>query len=262
VRPRFALLIGLLLLLTLPAFAQAPLDRDMLYQVSTLDALLAGLMDGVTTVGDLLRHGNIGLGTYQAVDGEMVILDGKAYQVRADGTVHLMPPGARSPFAAVSTLDVDQTVALNAPYDMKALLAYLDTQLPSLNYFYVMRLDGEFAHVKTRSVPRQHKPYPFLTTVAATQPVFDMDNVSGTLVILRSPYFTQGMNFPGYHLHFLTADRKQGGHVLDFKLTRGQVTIDLTPRAQLVLPETPDFAKTKLPGTPPGSVEKVEKGGQ
>lgn len=255
-----ALLI-VLLLLTLPVFAQTAPDRDLLYQVSTLDALLAGLMDGVTTVGEVLRHGDIGLGTYQAVDGEMVVLDGRAYQVRADGTVHVMPSWARSPFAAVSFFDADQTLELNQPLDLKALLAYLDTQLPSLNYFYLMRLEGEFSHMKTRSVPRQHKPYPFLTTVAATQPVFDMDNVSGTLVILRSPYFTQGMNFPGYHLHFLSADHKQGGHVLDFKLTRGKVVIDQTPRLQLVLPETPDFSQTKLPGTPPGSVEKVEKGG-
>ena len=120
-------------------------------------------------------------------------------------------------------------------------------------------MDGEFAHVKTRSVPRQHKPYPFLTTVAAKQPVFNLDNVRGTLVILRCPYCTQGMNLPGYHLHFLSADRRQGGHVLDLQLTGGQATLDLTPRLQLTLPETPDFAQTKLPGTAPDAVEKVEK---
>ena len=170
-------------------FAHAA-DRDCLFQVSTLDALLAGVYDSAVTVGELRQHGDTGLGCFAALDGEMVVLDGKFYQVRADGSVHRVLGRAGSPFAAVTFLDRDREIALDQPLDLKALTTLLDAQLPSRNLFCVFRLEGEFEYVKTRSVPRQRKPYPKLADVAATQPTFEFSRVRGSLVGLFCPYFT------------------------------------------------------------------------
>jgi acetolactate decarboxylase len=61
-----ALITGLLMTFTFCAQAQD--NRDLLYQVSTIDALLSGIYDSVATVGDVLNHGGFGLGTFDAVD--------------------------------------------------------------------------------------------------------------------------------------------------------------------------------------------------
>lgn len=252
------LMLVLVLAAALPVAAET--DRETLYQVSTLDALIGGCLDGVARVGDLLRQGNFGLGTFHAVDGEMVVLDGRVYRVTADGKVHRVPNGVLSPFASVTFFDEDDIVDVKSEVDMAGLGALLDRSLPSLNYFYAIRVDGVFSYMKTRSVPKQKKPYPKLTTVAATQPTFEMTNVSGTLVGFRCPSYVGGANFPAYHLHFLSDDRTRGGHVLQFKVAGALARVDLTPRWQVVLPEGGEFAAFNPQANVAGDVEKVEKG--
>ena len=97
-------------------------------------------------------------------------------------------------------------------------------------------MDGVFSRLKTRSVPRQKKPYPRLVEVARKQPTFEFRNVKGTIVGFRCPAFVKGINVPGYHLHFITEDRTGGGHVLDFKLIKGEIGVDITPNFYLMLP--------------------------
>jgi acetolactate decarboxylase len=250
----------LVLLLTLPALtlAQAPAaDRDTLFQVATLDGLMAGLYDGVLGLNELLRHGDTGLGTFDGLDGEMIVLNGSIYQVRSDGRAQRVTEGS-TPFAAVSFLDRDVQVQITRPTTFKELCALIDTLRPSANIYYLIRVDGEFARVKTRSVPRQSKPYPPLTEVAARQPVFEIGPTQGTLVGLWCPYYALGTNLPGYHLHYLTADRTQGGHVLELNLLRGTLTLDLTPAFHLRLPMTPDFLQAPL-AADHKALEKVEK---
>jgi acetolactate decarboxylase len=251
-------LFALALTLALPVLA-AP-DRETLFQVSTLDALIAGLYDGVLPLRDLLTHGDFGLGTFDALDGEMVVLDGQVYQITADGVVHRLPETATTPFAAVTRFDADLTIPLPAPTDWKGLQALLDARLPSLNLFHAVRIDGTFAMMKVRSVPRQPKPYTKnLLEVAAAQPVYEWTNVQGSLVGFRCPYFVHGVNVPGYHLHFLSADRTRGGHLLDCRVSQATLTADPTPTFRLELPTTPAYAKAALPLPDPKATEKVEK---
>jgi acetolactate decarboxylase len=240
------------------AFAQGA-DRETLYQVSTIDALLAGLYDGVASVRTLLAHGDFGLGTFDALDGEMIVLDGRCHQVTSDGVAHRVTPSRRTPFAAVTFFDRDLTADLKPCPDLKGLLAQLDALVPSQNLFTAIRVDGVFDLVKARSVPRQHRPYPLLTAVVAHQPVFEFKQVRGTLVGFRCPYFVQGVNVPGYHLHFLTEDRKHGGHVLDLSLREGTAALDLTPNLDLRLPTEGEFLHKDFRPKEAGALERVEK---
>jgi len=249
-----------LLLLAHPACARPAADRDILFQVSTIDALMSGLFDGVLSVKELKRHGDFGVGTFDALDGEMVMLEGRAWQVASDGVARRVEDARLTPFAAVTFFDRDQTAKIEQELDLKALSAYLDSLLTTKNVFCAIRLDATFAYVKTRSVPRQTKPYPTLAQVAAHQPTFEFSDVRGTIVALRCPYFVAGANVPGYHFHFIDEQRTRGGHLLECRLTNGTVSLDLTPDFTLRLPQTPEFYRQPLGPDSGQGLEKVEKG--
>ncbi|MHB8995666.1 MAG: acetolactate decarboxylase [Armatimonadota bacterium] len=258
---RFVTIVACCLLLPTVAFAQPEpvADRDTLYQVSTLDALLAGVFDRASSISDLLTHGDIGLGCFEAVDGEMVVLDGKAWQVTEDGEVREARPRMGTPFAAVTFFDRDREIKIDQPLDMKALTELLDSKLPTRNLFTMIRLDGEFEYMKTRSVPRQQKPYPRLLEVSTNQSVFEYRESKGTVVALFCPYFAAGANMPGWHFHYLTDARDGGGHVLNFRLTHGNLAFDDTPRYFMSLPEQGPYTEIKLEKTDKEETEKIEK---
>jgi len=256
------LLITLLLLSGAGFFGSHPAicaERDTLVQVATIDALLGGLYDGVATVGSLKSRGDLGIGTFDALDGEMVVLDGRIYRVGADGRAITVPDGETTPFAAVTFFHPDREVPISAGTDLQSLIALADAAEPSPNLFYAFRLEGHFKAVRTRSVPRQRKPYRPLVEVVKDQSVFDFQDVEGVLVGFYCPPFIKGINVPGYHLHFLTADRKAGGHVLAFTVDRAVLKIDTLNRFILQLPESEGFAKVDLQRDRKSELERVEK---
>ncbi|MBN2582654.1 MAG: acetolactate decarboxylase [Planctomycetes bacterium] len=237
----------------------APADRETLYQVSTLPALLEGGYDGLVTVGELKSRGDFGLGTFDALDGEMIVLDGTVYQATADGRVRTADDSTTVPFAAVTFFDPDETFVFESVSHIDNLETLLNACLPSPNLMYAIRITGRFDYVKVRSVPRQSKPYPRLADVAARQPVFEHQDVSGTLVVLRLPDYMKGLNVAGYHFHFISDDRSIGGHVLDCRFTQAAVAIDDTVTLHVDLPRGGDFLKADLATDRTGEVERIEK---
>ncbi len=200
--------------------------RDVLYQVSTLDALMAGRYDGKVTLRDLRSRGDIGLGTFHGLDGEMILLDGVFYRAGSDGVVTRPPLTTTSPFAMVTFHDRDLTIPLRDVDSVSELSRQIDARLPSLGLHYVIRVDGRFRMVKARSVPGQQPPYPPLTQVP--QSLFTWTDIEGTLVGYRLPYFVTGANMAGYHFHFIDKTRQKGGHVLQINLQNGVAQVDLT----------------------------------
>jgi len=211
----------------------------VLVQVGVIDALLAGGYAGSMPLGELRRLGDIGLGTFDALDGEMVVLDGQVHQVLASGKVVLAPDGLTTPFAQVTRLVSPTRLDMPAGQDLKAVEARLDAELGEVNSFAVVRIDGRFASLTARSVPRQTPPYRPLSEVAKEQSVFQFSAVAGTLVGLRGPAYVRGLGVPGWHWHFLTQDRQRGGHVLGFVLdSAGPARAQLQSvfRMELLLP--------------------------
>lgn len=202
-------------------------DRDILYQTGSLDDLVEGRLDGDATVGAVLERGDIGLGTFNALNGEMIVIDGRCYRAGADGSVVEVPSGDLTPFAQVSRFDEDGSVSVGGRMNISEVEALLDASLPSSTVFYLLRVDGTFS-VTVRSVPPQVQPYPPLEDVIANQTVFKYENVSGTLVGLWSPAGSAGLSAAGYHFHFISEDRTKGGHVLDLELRDLAVRWDST----------------------------------
>jgi acetolactate decarboxylase len=257
----FPVLTALLLLSVTAGCGPAlPDERETAFQVSTIDAILDGVYDGVLSYGELKEHGDFGIGTFNGLDGEAIGLDGVYYQIKADGNVYAVPDDATTPFAVATFFDADRSLPLPIGLDFAGLAAYLDGQLPTENIFYAVRIDGTFDYVKTRSVPGQTKPYPPLTEVTAHQPEFEMHNVSGTIIGFRCPPYVSGVNVVGYHLHFITEDRDAGGHVLDFTLGETTATVDDTANFVMLLPGPgSDFYRSDLSKDRSGEVEQAEK---
>ena len=249
----------LLVLVILACFPVTSYGGEVLFQYATIDALLAGVYDGQLTCGELKKEGNLGLGTFNALDGEMVVLGGKVYQVKVSGQVNPAPDNGKTPFAAVTTFSPEKSVTLKKAGSLKELTKLIDASLPTKNIFYALKIEGRFTRVKTRSVPRQKRPYPPLAKVVKKQAVFNFKDVKGTILGFRCPVFVKGVNVPGYHLHFLTKDRKAGGHLLDCALENLTVQIDPIHQFNLVLPADQEFYRLNLGKDKSQELKKVEK---
>lgn len=237
-----------------------PADRETLTQVGTIDALLGGIYDGEFPLRELVKRGDLGVGTFNTLNGEMVVLDGQIYQVTSDGKVALADLNGRTPFAAVTCFDADRQINLPAGATFDSLTKAVDATTPTNNIFYAIKLEGKFKAVKTRSVPAQTRPYRPLKEITATQPVFDLVNVEGTIVGFRCPTFVAGVNVPGYHLHFLSAAKNAGGHLLAFTTTEDVVVkIDETNAFTMILPHDADFYSIDLTADKQADLKKVEK---
>ena len=164
-----------------------------------------------------------------------------------------------APFAAVTRFEMDQTAALENAANFTELARQLDRYLPSRNAFYALRIDGTFPYVQTRSVPAQEKPYPRLADAVENQSVFNFTNVTGSVVGIWSPEFAEGVNVPGYHLHFITEDRKAGGHILEIQVANATAQMDVTAGFAMQLPSSGDFYEVDLTGDLQEELEKIEK---
>jgi acetolactate decarboxylase len=253
------LTLALCLLLLLAAAGPGTAKPGVLFQYSTLQALLDGVYGGDLTFGELSRHGDFGLGTFNALDGEMVAVDGKFYQIRSDGAVLPVPDSLKTPFAEVTFFKADRTLNLDKPLDLGQLEAFLRQALPSPNLAYALRIEGVFSYVKARSVPRQQPPYPPLTVAAARQSLFEFHDVKGVLVGFWLPQYLAGVNVSGYHLHFISADRKAGGHLLACRIEQAQAQISRLGEFVLKLPRTAEFYQRDLTGNREKEIGRVEK---
>jgi len=187
--------------------------------------------------------------------------DGRIYQVKADGNVYTPELSTTTPFATVCHITQETFFSIKTPMDHKAVEALIEANAPNKNLFYAIRIDDKFGSVKTRSVPRQQKPYPVLDIVTRHQPEFNRRDVEGTIVGFRCPVFVKGVNVPGYHLHFISRDRLFGGHVLGFEIVSGQGGIDRLHEFFLKLPENAtDFASTDLSKDRSRELKRVESG--
>ncbi|HUV03330.1 MAG TPA: acetolactate decarboxylase [Desulfobacteria bacterium] len=166
----------------LPGYYSDQSQDDSLTQVSTIDALLNGLYDGVTPWGELKEYGDFGIGTFDGLDGEMIVEKGVCYQVKVDGVAYPVTDTMTVPFAAVTFFDVDRELPVSDGMNYTQLQDYLGSSIEERNIFYAVRIDGTFDYVKTRSLPGQEKPYPPLVEVTANQSTFDFHDVRGTIV--------------------------------------------------------------------------------
>jgi acetolactate decarboxylase len=234
-------------------------DSHVLFQASTIGALLDGAFDGDLSFAELAEHGDLGLGTLNRLDGEMIALDGEFFRADVDGAVEPIPAAAKTPFAVVTRFEpsIDEQIEGSLPH--ADLLRRLDALVPDQGSSCAIRLDGRFDLVRARSVPAQRPPYRPLTEVVADQHVFELEDVVGTMLGFRFPAYAEGIEVGGYHLHFISDDRSRGGHVLDSRSNALRARLDRSNELHVELPPQVDLADPDLAAATHAAVAAVER---
>lgn len=235
--------------------------RETIYQVALLQSLTQGYYDGIIKVSELKQHGDIGIGTFEGVNGEMIVLDGTVYQALGDGTVQKADDNETVPFSNVTFFDKDGSLALSDINDVNALKEKLNAMVEQngKNLFYFVKMSGTFDKMNVRSEIKQEKPYKTLDKALETdQREFNYDNIPGTVVALYCPDYMNGLNTPGWHFHFISDDKAKGGHVLDLQFAGATVEYDATPEFDMCLTDNGDFQQMELSKDVSDAIKKVE----
>ena len=215
--------------------------------------------DGDLTLKELQKKGSFGIGTFNELDGEMIGFNNHFYQIKSDGKVYPVKKEQQTPFAVVTDFKSDKEYVSSKDLNLKNLYSLLDSLTPNKNLFFAYQIKAQLNTLKTRSVPKQNKPYPVMIDAVKTQSVFELGKIKGTLVGFRFPEYMKGLNVPGYHFHFISEDQISGGHVLDLAGANFEISVDSITDFELKIPNNPEFNKLNLSKTKLEDLEKVEK---
>ena len=215
------------------------MEANKLFQYNTLGALMAGLYGGSLTVGELLEHGDLGLGTLDSIDGELIVLDGKAYQAKGSGEVpEVVEVDAemKVPYAAVIHHQAEVIFKQRFQMTSDELHHRIESYYDGENLFRSIKIKGLFSHMHVRMIPRSSTDEKF-ADVATHQPEYQADHISGTIVGIWTPEIFHGVSVAGYHLHFISDDHSFGGHVMDYVIEHGIVEVGAVDQLDQRFPE-------------------------
>lgn len=242
--------------------APATAERETVYQEATLQNLMNGDYYGSISAADLAKKGDTGIGTFDALNGELIMTDGVIYRAAGDGSVEAVKSDEMIPYCTVSFMDADKEETIKDIKDFDSLLALLDERVKELgeNYFYMVKIEGTFPVMNARSEYSQKEPYKPLAEVLKTdQTFFNYENIEGTCVGIYCPSFMDGLNTPGWHLHFVSKDHDKGGHVTGLSISEAVLTLDQTPGFEMSLPDSEIFNKADFSVDQSEAIEEVEK---
>lgn len=212
-----------------------------LVQYNTLGTLMAGLVQGTASIDSMLQYGDMGIGTLDGLDGEVIIINGEAYQGASDGKLNKLTGRELVPYLAVTHFEPDQQLAINNPISSKITYQIILGRIRSEHLFSSIKLTGVFKKMHIRIVPKQYPPYPRMVEVTRRQPEFEERDVKGTIVGFYTPESFQGIAAAGLHLHFISDDRTFGGHVMDFELSKGLLELGTITDFEQKFPDNPEF---------------------
>ena len=253
----FALLFGLL---GSSAFGST-FKSDRLFQVALLQSLMQGEYDGVITVCELRHYGDTGIGTFQGVNGELIMLDGTAYRAKWDGSVEVAPDDETVPFSNVTHFDPDITaghVKAESQNELKSILNSI-VRKHGRNQFYMAKVTGHMSSIIVRSELEQKAPYrPLDEALKTDQREFKYSDIEGTIVALYCPDYMDGLNTAGWHLHFISEDREKGGHVLELSVDDGVLELDIISEFSMIVPDRDSFNEKVLSVNMKEAIQQVE----
>jgi acetolactate decarboxylase len=232
---------------------------NKLYLCAPVNALVEGIYEQNIPFSEIKKHGNFGIGTFNDLDGEMMMFDELIYRIGSDGkAVQITDDETRTPFSCVLFFEPASDEELERELSYEEFLRWMNDLMPSPNIFYAFRIEGEFAYVKTRSVPKQENYRP-LVEVAKEQPTFEFNNVKGMLVGFFTPSYMASVSVPGVHLHFITEDRTGGGHLLECRPRKVKLDLQYIYTLELSLPSNLDYLTWDFQRDIGRDLDKAEK---
>lgn len=220
---------------------------DKIFQYSVFAGLANKIYDGTITVEDIKKKGDLGLGTFNGLDGEMIIYEGEVYQWTASGELIITEENNLIPFAVTTFFEPDYAFTIESVTNYKELQNKIESKLPSENLAYAFKITAHFNSIKCGSAQKQTKPYSkTLGEALVNRPTFLNEKISGTMVGFWYPDYIGKINIPGFHLHFISDDKKHAGHVLDFSAEQIEIEIDYCDGFDIELPSTKAFEKANF----------------
>lgn len=236
---------------------------NKLYNYGVIDAFIGGLYKGTLPIKELKLKGDFGLGAPDMLDGELTMIDGKAYQTKSTGESVVLDDEHKTPFSSITFFKADTIFYVNSTIEHKNLLNKIKLSLKNKNAMYAVKITGDFDYVKTRAFPPvKEEPFPQLATILDRQQFFEYKNTAGTLIGYDFPEYLNDINASGFHFHFLSIDKKQGGHILDFKGKNLKIEIAELKSLELEAPNDKAFQDFKFNSKENDALKKVEQGGQ
>lgn len=240
------------------------MESNKIYQVSTLQALALGYTRSVVTVQELLEHGDTGLGTFENVDGEMIVVDGVCYQAKPDGSIVRSEDSVGVPFAVAGTVKDGRRFKMDEKQDLEAIKLDLTLKIEEdfgLNSIHIARIDGWFHSIHARAgAPYRSQHVSLKDILSKTQKDFCFERLYGTLVCVYYPDYMDGINASGWHMHFLSEDRTLGGHVFEVSMSEGECVVQKMDRIEIQLPKEAAFDTYSLKEASKDEIEEVEQG--
>ena len=232
--------------------------RHEIFQTSLISALVQGVYEDEMTLAELLGHGSFGIGTFNGLDGEMIILGGVCYRLRGDGSVTVPELTERTPYAVVTNFVPSLSRSVAGPMTREEFSQAIDAFVPSSNYMYALRATGHFAWASARTVVKQDRPYRPMAEATDGEEVVVHEDFEGTVAGFRTPLYEQGISVAGCHAHVIDENRAWGGHLVDFELTRGVAELCLGTDFRLRLPLTEEFGAADLSEDMSEEIRRVE----
>jgi acetolactate decarboxylase len=232
---------------------------NKIYLCAPVNSLVEGIYEQNIPFSEIKKHGDFGLGTFNDLDGEMVMMDGLIYRVGSDGKVNqITDEEERTPFSCVTFFEPSSEDELDRELSYEEFLNWMKELMPSPNLFYALRIEGEFSYVKTRSVPKQENYRP-LVEVAKEQPTFEFEDTKGVMIGFYTPSFLPSLNVPGVHLHYLTDDLSRGGHLLECRPRKVKIELQYLYTLELSLPSNLDYLTWDFQRDIGKDLDKAEK---
>lgn len=232
---------------------------NKIYLCAPVNALVEGIYEQNIPFSEIKKHGDFGLGTFNDLDGEMMMFDGLIYRIGSDGKANqITDDEICTPFSCVTFFQPSSEDELAKELSYEEFLIWLKELMPSPNLFYAFRIEGEFEYVKTRSVPKQENYRP-LVEVAKEQPTFEFNNVKGTMAGFYTPAYMSSLSVPGVHLHFITEDLTSGGHLLECRPRKVNVELQYLYTLELSLPSNLDYLTWDFQRDIGKDLDKAEK---
>jgi acetolactate decarboxylase len=239
--------------------SQRVYNSSSIYLCAPVNALVEGIFEQNVSFSEVKKHGDFGLGTFDKLDGEMVMLDGIIYQIDGQGQVKVIDDNSvQTPFVCVTFFKPLSAEDLSEIMKYDQFLQWLHTLMPSPNIFYAFKIEGLFNRVKVRSVSKQESLRP-LVEIAAEQSIYNFNKVRGIVAGFYTPSFMSSLNVPGLHLHFLSEDRTGGGHLLECEPEQVKVEVQLISRFEMSMPLTLDYLTWDFKRDTEKDLDKVER---
>jgi acetolactate decarboxylase len=225
---------------------------DDVFHYSVIDAMRNGVYLGDLTVAASSRHGDFGLGTFNNLDGEMIAVDGVVYRIAPDGMVAPAEPERKIPFAAFAffTSDAREDVTVTGGYDdlQQALIAKLATR----NVPHAIRIRGTFPEIVVGGAnPVSDSDRTPLAELMKARPQYSGYDVTGTIVAFYYPTYVGGVDLSPFHMHFISDDKRMGGHIMAMRLVDTPLAVELDAKTgvDIELPQNREAFKAPWANT-------------